>query len=129
MHTSRSDPGSFHLWSAFGKQSHDLGITEIQRRAIVRKELPLEFEGDWKHVFVHLKLSQHCYLAILQYKIKGLKTKSNKNDAKQLCIHMKKKKNFLQIEGKTFHLLCHCSPEAAVAAIMVHRHFSLSSSS
>ena len=25
-----------------------------------------------------------------------------------------KKKNSLQIEGKTFHLLCHCSPEAAV---------------
>ena len=60
MHTSGSDPGSFHLWSAFGKQSHDLGITEIQRRAIVRKELPLEFEGDWKQVSVHLKLSQHC---------------------------------------------------------------------
>ena len=50
MHTSGSDPGSFHLWSAFGKQSRDLGITEVQRRVIVRKELPLEFEGDGKQV-------------------------------------------------------------------------------
>ena len=38
-----------------------------------------EFEGEWIHVYVwlspfavHLKLSQHCELAILQYKIKSL---------------------------------------------------------
>ena len=37
-----------------------------------------EFEGEWIHGYVwlspfavHLKLSQHCELAILQYKIKS----------------------------------------------------------
>ena len=36
------------------------------------------FGGEWKHVYVrlslftvHLKLPQHCQLAILQYKIKS----------------------------------------------------------
>ena len=39
-----------------------------------------EFGGEWMHVYVwlshfavQLKLSQHCSLAILQYKIKSLK--------------------------------------------------------
>ena len=39
-----------------------------------------EFAGEWIHVFaclspfaVHLKLPQHCQLAILQYKIKSFK--------------------------------------------------------
>ena len=39
-----------------------------------------EFGGEWVHVYVwlspfavHLKLSQHCESAILQYKIKSLK--------------------------------------------------------
>ena len=40
-----------------------------------------EFRGEWIHVYVclnpfvvHLKLSQHCYLTIPQYKIKSLET-------------------------------------------------------
>ena len=42
-----------------------------------------EFGGEWIHVYVwpssfavHLKLSQHCLLAILQYKIKRFKKKA-----------------------------------------------------
>ena len=41
------------------------------------------FRGEWIHVYpfaVHLKLPQHCSLAIPQYKIKSLKFEKKKND-------------------------------------------------
>ena len=46
-----------------------------------------KFGGEWIHVYVwlspfavHLKLSQHCQLATLQYKIKSLKGKKKIED-------------------------------------------------
>ena len=46
--------------------------------------------GEWIHVYVwlspfavYLKLSQHCYSAILQYKIKNLKEKKRYIDKKK----------------------------------------------
>ena len=49
-----------------------------------------EFGGEWIHVYVwlspfavYLKLSQHCYSAILQYKIKNLKEKKRYIDKKK----------------------------------------------
>ena len=48
-----------------------------------------EFGREWIHVYewlspftVHLKLSQHCSLAIPQYKIKSLKKKKKEMDQK-----------------------------------------------
>ena len=51
-----------------------------------------EFRGEWFYVYVwlspftvHLKLSQHCKSAILQYKIKSLKLEEKKI-APNVCI-------------------------------------------
>ena len=41
------------------------------------------FRGEWIHVYpfaVHLKLPQHCSLAIPQYKIKTLKSEEKKKN-------------------------------------------------
>ena len=56
----------FSFMESLWKAKQWSGDCRIQRRAIVIKEFPLEFEGDWKPVFVRLgrcpvqlKLSQH----------------------------------------------------------------------
>ena len=62
-----------------------------------------EFGGEWIHVYVwlspfavYLKLSQHCYSAILQYKIKNLKEKKRYIDKKKKDWNRGRKKKVKQ---------------------------------
>ena len=58
-------------------------FAETLKRSPTAARMGREFAGEWTHAYVwlspstvHLKLSQYCQLALLQYKIKSLNLKS-----------------------------------------------------